>query len=633
MKDKIKYTVAGHSMLFNILLVICNLIGVTLVTMGFHDAFTDVKWFYVGIGSLLLAVSLVGLIVLKGAVMMSFVSRLLVGSLFIVSGLIKANDPIGFSYKLEEYFEDGALAFRIKSWFSAPDFTLEYFIPYALALSVIICIVEIVLGVLVILGGKIKLTSWLLLATIAFFTFLTWHTASCDPSKKFVDRDTYEINSSQGQMKIEESKTNKDIKIVSKANGKVVVDELRGTQCVLDCGCFGDAMKGSVGRSLTPKESLWKDIVLFYFIIWIFATQWRTRSNTTKDNTAVIPVALVLVLFFSFVFGWYFPVIFTLLALFGALWIKQTGGVILGNYFGASMFVIVLCGVMTTYVLMYEPIKDYRPYAVGNNLIEKMNDGIMGEFQSAFKMKNLKTGEIYNLTQEEYMDPERKIWEDTTQQFVSMESIEVKKGKLPSVDSVQFNPTLPVLQLGDAEKNLAYVNDILERNLVDGVLLLNKNTKKEIEVLKEEYDPTIYDTTIYQFVREIGMVNYELGEISIRDMIVKSPVSITIFAKNLREANWQNIEKLKDITIRAQKDSIPFALVTSSTQKEINNFRKKYKFDVPVFVMDFVEIKVVSRSNPSLMIVMDGIIKGKYASRSIPSYDWIQKHVLYKEIK
>ena len=32
-------------------------------------------------------------------------SRLFVGLLFIFSGLIKLNDPLGFSYKLEEYFE------------------------------------------------------------------------------------------------------------------------------------------------------------------------------------------------------------------------------------------------------------------------------------------------------------------------------------------------------------------------------------------------------------------------------------------------------------------------------------------------------------------------------------------------
>ncbi|NNC45382.1 MAG: DoxX family protein, partial [Winogradskyella sp.] len=32
------------------------------------------------------------------------ISRLIVGILFVISGLIKLNDPLGFSYKLQEYF-------------------------------------------------------------------------------------------------------------------------------------------------------------------------------------------------------------------------------------------------------------------------------------------------------------------------------------------------------------------------------------------------------------------------------------------------------------------------------------------------------------------------------------------------
>ena len=31
--------------------------------------------------------------------------RILVGVLFIISGLVKANDPLGLSYKMEEFFE------------------------------------------------------------------------------------------------------------------------------------------------------------------------------------------------------------------------------------------------------------------------------------------------------------------------------------------------------------------------------------------------------------------------------------------------------------------------------------------------------------------------------------------------
>ena len=57
---------------------------------------------------------------------LSTISRVFVGALFIVSGLIKANDTLGFSYKLEEYFENGALAYRIRDWFGWDSFSLEF---------------------------------------------------------------------------------------------------------------------------------------------------------------------------------------------------------------------------------------------------------------------------------------------------------------------------------------------------------------------------------------------------------------------------------------------------------------------------------------------------------------------------
>jgi uncharacterized membrane protein YphA (DoxX/SURF4 family) len=170
----------GQSLVLNSILILVNFLGVTFTTIGFHKNFENQQSLFVLIGLLLIILSSFGLFFLKGKEFMAYVSRILVGGLFIVSGLIKANDPLGFSYKLEEYFEDGALAFRIKEWFSAPGFSLEFLIDYALFFSVLICIVEIVLGVLVLIGAKIRFASWMLLITMIFFTFLTWHTANCD---------------------------------------------------------------------------------------------------------------------------------------------------------------------------------------------------------------------------------------------------------------------------------------------------------------------------------------------------------------------------------------------------------------------------------------------------------------------
>jgi uncharacterized membrane protein YphA (DoxX/SURF4 family) len=93
---------------------------------------------------------------------LSWISRMLVGALFIVSGLIKANDPMGFSYKLEEYF----IVFGT-SWMT----------DYSLLLASFICVFEIILGAAVIFGTRMITVSWALLLMILFFTFLTFYSA------------------------------------------------------------------------------------------------------------------------------------------------------------------------------------------------------------------------------------------------------------------------------------------------------------------------------------------------------------------------------------------------------------------------------------------------------------------------
>jgi len=126
-------------------------------------------------------------------------SRILVGVLFIISGFIKANDPLGFSYKLDEYF----VVFHMQ-W-------LSYI---SLWMAIGICAFEIGLGIALLLGAKMRFTSWSLLLLIIFFTFLTFWSWKFDVVK--------------------------------------------------DCGCFGDALH------LMPFQSFLKDLVLLVLILDIF---------------------------------------------------------------------------------------------------------------------------------------------------------------------------------------------------------------------------------------------------------------------------------------------------------------------------------------------------------------------------
>ena len=618
----------GQSLVINSILITVNFLGVSFTTMGFHKNFENQQGVFVLIGILLILLSSIGLFFLKGKEFMSLVSRILVGGLFIVSGLIKANDPLGFSYKLEEYFEDGALAFRIKEWFGVPGFSLEFLIDYALFFSVLICILEIVLGVLVIIGGKIRFTSWMLMITMVFFSFLTWHTANCDSNKKFTDRDTYKVNDSVGLEKIQLSKTNKEIKIVSINSSEIIIDEMKQPQCVTDCGCFGDAMKGSVGRSLTPSESLWKDYILLYFVFWIFISSKLIRPNSIRQNLYIIPISLLVISFFSFVFGWYFPILFAIISILIALWVNRAGGKILGNYWGSSLAVVFVCLIFTSYVLMYEPVKDYRPYSEGSNLKQKMNDGVEGKYLNLLVYKNLKTGEKveYEGSSQEYINS--KIWEKTNLwKYDTMVSKEIIATRLPSI-STQFNPTLLVSELGENEKQLDFIQKILKPKRVSGFELYDIENDNNLQVTKQEYEDNYSDTSFYKIEKEI-MVDQELpSEISIRDYITKAPIIFILFSKDLRKAEIEDIAKLKSLEKILRRKNIPFVLITNEEHGYVVGWLKKNRLKLPAFTNDATELKAIARSNPSLMVVKNGIVKGKYPNKALPSIEWLKKHIL-----
>lgn len=615
MKEPISFQ--GRSMVFNALLVVLNLTGLTFMVLGGHDNFVEQSTMFNFIGLILMIASIGGLIILKGRMMMSSVSRVLVGGLFIVSGLVKANDPVGFSYKLEEYFEDGALAFRIKEWFGAPSFSMEFLMDWALALSIIICIVEIVLGVLTLIGGKIKLVSYLMLLMMLFFTFLTWHTANCDSDVKFLDRDTYEITDPIAVMKMEQAKTNPEISVVSKPKGYVVIDEMKQPQCVDDCGCFGDALKGSVGRSLTPNESLWKDIILLYLVIWIFVAQWIIQPNNKKQNLVYTVAGMAVITFFSWVFGWYFPILFGLLAILGALWIKRVGGKILGNFYGSILMVTLLCILMVTYVMMYTPLKDYRPYAVGSDLNEKMNDGIEGVYQNLLVYKNKKTGEKkeYDGSSDEYVSS--KIWEDKDWEYLDMVQKAIVPSKNPSI--MDFNPVIGVSEMIDAEKNLPFVKAKLDSSQVKLLKILSLEYDSEMLVPFEEYDEVGFPVEEYTILDTVTDISPDLTDIEIKNDLLTEEKVVVVISRKLGEGNWSVVNRLKEIQKACAEQNIPMLMICNATRGEINEFRKEHALDLPVFAMDEIELKIISRSNPAVLVLEKGVIKAKYAYRTIPT--------------
>ena len=161
------------------------------------------------------------------------IARFAVGGLFIFSGLIKVNDPVGTAIKLEEYFQVFAYDF-------APLFS--WFIPAALFFSVLLSVLEVIIGIALIMGYRMKVTAWTLMVIIVFFTFLTFYSAYFNK--------------------------------------------------VTDCGCFGDAIK------LSPWESFIKDIVLLLLsgVVFINRSSYSPLLPALKGDIVVGSSTLVFVI-------------------------------------------------------------------------------------------------------------------------------------------------------------------------------------------------------------------------------------------------------------------------------------------------------------------------------------------------
>lgn len=183
-------------------------------------------------------------------------ARFLVAITYIFSGFVKLVDPIGTAIKFEEYFSEGVL-------------NLPFLIPYVLPLSVLLIIVELVLGVMLLVGFKPMLTVWSTALLMFVFLFLTWYSAYYNK--------------------------------------------------VLDCGCFGDAIK------MSAWGTFYKNVFFTGLIILLLFHIKNIKPQFGKLAMNWIPFITLL----------------------------------------GSLFI-------TYYVLQHLPIIDFRPFAIGKSIPKGM---------------------------------------------------------------------------------------------------------------------------------------------------------------------------------------------------------------------------------------------------------------------
>lgn len=317
--------------------------------------------------------------------------------------------------------------------------------PYSIHLSIIMCILEVVLGFTILIGWKPRVMSWLILLLILFFTFLTWYSAYFNK--------------------------------------------------VTDCGCFGDFIK------LKPWHSFFKDVVLLFFILIIFLRRKK-----------IIPL---------------FSPLFSI---------------------NAVIVVTLASSVFAIYCNMFLPAWDFLPYKSGNNIREMMK---------------LPPGE---------------------REKDSMVMVYLYK-KNNQVDSFVY-PDLP------SDPAYTYV-DRIDRIIVPA------------------WKSPIHD---FEFIRR------DEQDISIKDSLLHSKShSVLIVSTQLDKSHKGSWDQIRKMATEVTQAGIRVYAVTSTSLDKADAFALEKNLPFRFNNADETLLKTVVRSNPGIMFWHDGKIIDKWSCRSIPS--------------
>lgn len=200
----------------------------------------------------------------KDSLLLSFLQNW-AGALFLFSGYVKAVDPLGTAYKMEQYFAEFESTFSETAiGFIAPIF--PFLAGYSVGFSMFMIILEIVLGLALIIGFRPKLTAWLFWLIVVFFTILTgftFLTGYVPSGVNFFSFGSW-VPFAESNMK------------------------------VTDCGCFGDFIK------LEPFTSFMKDVgLLIPAFIFLFGYKKMHQLGSVRTRHIAVGVLAVATLFYG----------------------------------------------------------------------------------------------------------------------------------------------------------------------------------------------------------------------------------------------------------------------------------------------------------------------------------------------
>lgn len=143
--------------------------------------------------------------------------------------------------------------------------------------------------------------------------------------------------------------------------------------------------------------------------------------------------------------------------------------------------------------------------------------------------------------------------------------------------------------------------------------------RQNVELIEKGYTPPIHDFSI--------MLN---GEDDITDIVLEREGStLLVVSPKLENASEKGVEEVNRVYDWAVENEVPMYWLTSSFHTEIEDFVKKYNVKCPMAQTDEITLKTIIRSNPGLVLIKNGTVKGKWHYNDFPDSEKLHSITTY----
>lgn len=613
-----KNLVEGRSFLLNLLLIAIHISSFFLSVNAFFSTSSNLTQKL--IFTALLAGSSVGLIILKGFYMYSYLARYLLGLILLVAGLGILNDPVGFAEILKNYFIDGSLNIGLAKLLGWEQLSLESYASNALRIAKWLGISQVLLAIMLLFYQFYKLAVWLSFGLVTVLATVAYLNYDCDSQTTFKKEITIDKSDTvEYQAFLTKSAADSNVKLLEDNANTAKFSMVQNRSCLSEFGYLGAEQHRIIGFNFNALNAFNTGVVLLFLSIILMITQFAMLPNSAQENTAFGILIWLGIVVHGILSTWFWIVFLAALILYLALNFKRFGVIFRkSNFLGLIILGGLLYG-LAYYVSSYEPLSDFRSYAVGQNLNNKQHENQTNESEKIFVYRNKRTNK------EVYLNDEKHnasiIWEDTNFVFIRMHDFDMS---LFASDDTKtgFQPQLNVKHLEGKDDLNPFVQPIYEAYFEDLIEVRNKKTREVTSYRKADY-PTHLDKDTNFVVNKYSGVPSDLNYINMSEPILDADRIFIWIVKDpstLTSDNWATLLALNE---EFSKEEYPVIALGEQNVAYWEKYSKLESHQLAYFNLPRTELMKICRSNVCLLVLNKGVVSAKYPLRGMPKYETI----------